>query len=174
MVVAIIGIFVGVTVLSTDLVGRGRVFEQEARRLIAVLTFARDEALLQTRDLGIFVAEDGYHFFSYEYELGEWVPLAVRPFDPRRLDDDMMLALRIDDREVVLDRERDAIPPPPESEELYEEYLEDLPDPQIMILSSGEITPFQLEFQYRPDPFEPGTVLNFAFDGRWEIAQGEL
>jgi len=178
VVVAIIGIFVGVTVLSTDLVGLDRKMEQEARRLVTVLTFARDEALLQSRDFGLYICDDSYHLFAYEYDYEDWVPLESRQleakaYEPRRLEPEIQLMLRMDDTEVLLDPEAQALPPPAAelAEDLFQDYLEELPDPQIFVLTSGEITPFQLIFVNRADPFEPGIVLNVTFDGRFEVGR---
>lgn len=171
VVTAIIGLFVGIVVLSTDLAGFERRLEQEARRLSTLIDFASDEALLQTQDFGLFVCEDSYHFFVYNYEVDDWTPYSARPFEARTLDPEMFALLRIDDREVVLSPSAaDAFPrdwssPPTEDE------LEDMPDPQIVILSSGEVTPFQIEFLRRSQAFDPGVVLNVAFDGESEIEQ---
>jgi general secretion pathway protein H len=168
VVVAIIGIFVGVVVLSTDLVSDERRLEQEARRLDTIVSFAADEALLQTQDFGILICEDSYHFFVYSYDVEDWVPYGVRPFEPRRLDEDMSLALKLEDRDIILETEAEAFDPQ-RSEQLTVEELDDLPDPQIVILSSGEVTPFQVEFLRRSAEFEPGVVLNMAFNGKSEL-----
>ena len=173
VVVAIIGIFVGVAVLSTDLVGFSRRLEQEATRLGNIVSFATEEALLQTRDFGIFVCEDSYHFFVYDYELEDWLPYGVAPFGPRRLEDDMLVFLRIDDREVVLETEAEAFLPQM-TQQLTEDDLDELPDPQIVILSSGEITPFQLEFLRESELTTPGVALNVSFDGRSEVVYDEF
>ena len=173
VVVAIIGIFVGVAVLSTDLVGFNRRLEQEATRLGNIVSFATEEALLQTRDFGIFICEDSYHFFVYDYELEDWLPYGVAPFGPRQLEDDMLVFLRIDDREVVLETEAEAFLPQM-TQQLTEDDLDELPDPQIVILSSGEITPFQLEFLRESELGTPGVALNVSFDGRSEVVYDEF
>jgi general secretion pathway protein H len=172
VVVAIIGIFIGVTVLSTDLVNYERRMEQEAKRLGTILGFASDEALLQSKDFGLLICEDGYHFFIYDYDVGDWVPYAVKPFEARMLDDDMQLALRLDDSDVVL-KTSDAAYPPNWSLPLSDAELEKMPDPQITILSSGEITPFQLEFLRASELYEPGVALNVAFNGEYEVARSD-
>lgn len=168
VVVAIVGIFVGIVVLSTDLVSFDRRLEQEARRLDTIVSFAADEALLQTQDFGIFICEDSYHFYVYSYDVEGWIPYTVRPFEPRRLDEDMSLALKLEDREIVLETEAEAFDPQM-SEQLTEQELDDLPEPQIVILSSGEVTPFQVEFLRRSAEFDPGVVLNMAFNGASEL-----
>lgn len=171
VVVAIIGVFVGVTVLSTDLASFERRLEQEAQRLGTLIGFATDEALLQTQDFGLLVAEDGYHFFIYDYDLDDWVPYVVSPLDEYRLDDDMILSLRIDDAEVRLDTLEEAFPAE-WSLPLDEDELDDMPEPQIALLSSGEITPFQLILLRESAPLEPGIALNVTFNGEFEVVYG--
>jgi len=173
VVVAIIGLFVGAAVLSTDFVSFERKLEQEANRLSTIISFASDEALLQTQDFGIFICDDSYHFFIYSYEVEDWIPYGATPFEPRRFEDDMLVALSIDDREVILETEFAAFPRQM-SQELTEEDLDELPDPQIVILSSGEVTPFRLEFLRESEIFEPGVLLNVAFDGQSEIVHSEF
>jgi general secretion pathway protein H len=173
VVVAIIGIFIGVTVLSTDLVSFERRLEQQANRMGPLVSFATDEALLQSQDFGILICERSYHFFIYDYELEDWIPYAMRPFDAHGLEPDMIMSLTIDDREVILETAEEAFPPewnmPPTEAE-----LERMPDPQILILSSGEITPFRLDFLRESEPLDPGARLDVAFDGEWEVTTGEL
>jgi len=173
VVVAIIGIFVGIAVLSTDLVSFERRLEQEARRLDTIVSFAADEALLQTQDFGVLICNDSYHFFIYSYEVEDWIPYGARPFEPHRLDADMLLALKLEDRDIILESEAEAFDPN-QSEQLTEEELDDLPDPQIVILSSGEITPFQVEFLQRSAEFDPGVVLNMTFNGKSELSYDGL
>jgi len=173
VVVAIIGIFVGVTVLSTDIAGFDRKLEQEADRLGTIVRFVADEALLQSQDFGIFICEDSYHFFVYDYDREDWIPYGVRPFEPRRLEPEMLISLRIEDRDVILEPEADAFVPRID-DGVGEDELDDLPDPQIVVLSSGEITPFQLEFLRRSQRFEPGIVLNVAFNGESEVSRSDL
>lgn len=171
--VAIIGIFVGVTVLSTDLVGFERKLEQEATRLGSLVGFASDEALLQTQDFGILICEDSYHFFVYDYDAADWIPYAVRPFEARTLEPDMLLTLRIDDREVELETAAELFPSAVTGE-LADEDLDEMPDPQIVILSSGEVTPFQLELLRASELDEPGVLLSVAFDGESEVTRSEI
>ena len=170
VVVAIVGIFVGITVLSTDLVSFERRMEQEANRLGTLVDFVVDEALLRTQDFGIYVCEDSYHFFFFNYEIDDWVPYTMRPFEPRRLEDDMVLALKIDDREVILELEAEAFSSRM-ADDSDDEDADEYPEPQIVILSSGEITPFQLAFLRESDVLAPGVELNVAFNGSSEVVR---
>jgi general secretion pathway protein H len=172
VVVAIIGIFVGVTMLSADLVSFERRMEQEARRLGTLLDFVTDEALLQSQDFGLLICEDGYHFFIYNYDVEDWIPYTAKPFEGYLVDQNMLLTLRLDDAEVVLETTADAYPRN-WSLPLAEDELDQMPDPQITILSTGEITPFVIDFLRRTDPLDPGVGLNVAFNGEYEVAFGE-
>ena len=172
VVVAIVGIFVGVTVLSTDLVAFERRLEQQANRLGPLISFATDEALLQSQDFGLLINERSYHFFIFDYELEDWVPYVERPFESHTLESDMVMSLVIDDREVILETAEAAFPRQWEFP-LTEGEVELMPDPQILVLSSGEITPFALEFLRELQPFEPGARLDVAFNGKWEVVVGE-
>jgi len=46
--------------------------EQEARRLQAVLTQAREDAMLEGRDVGLRVDARGYDFLRYDNRVDAW------------------------------------------------------------------------------------------------------
>ena len=172
VVVAIIGIFVGVTVLSTDIVSFDRQLDQQADRLGTLVDLATDEALLQTMDFGILISEDSYHFFVFDYDVEDWVPYDRRPFAAHDLPPDMLLSLTLDDREVILEP-ADELMPEQWSVPPTEEELERMPDPQIVALSSGEVTPFRIQFIRESAPFDPRAVLDVAFNGDYEVTMDE-
>jgi len=155
VVVAIIGIFVGITVLSVDIAGNDRESEQEAFRLKSLIDLLREDALLQGLDYGIHFNRGGYQFYFYDYERRSWLlPADDRLLVPREIPETIELAVVVDDREVKLERAPDL-----ENGETGQ--------PQIMILSSGEMTPFTVEL-YR-DFDGPGFMLTAQFDGDMEI-----
>ena len=145
MVVAIIGILAGAIVLSMAVVGSDRQVEQEALRLRSVIDLLREEALMQSRDYGVLFTETGYRFYVYDYQQSAWLePTDDRLLKEHTLREPLNLSLTLEDRALVLDPDFDAKEP------------EDL-EPQIMILSSGELT-----------PFEAAVYRNFA-DGRFTL-----
>jgi general secretion pathway protein H len=169
VVVTIIGIFIGVAVLSTDLAGFERKLEQEANRLRGLLTLVQEEALLQSRDYGILFTEKSYRFYFYDHAQAAWLlPTDDRLLAPRSLSEEMLMQLRLDELAVLLEDEFDPA--------VFEE-----PEPQVMILSSGEMSPFELDFLR--DDLELGTpgmrrmekaTLIAEFDGTLEISRGTL
>lgn len=131
VVVAIIGILVGAVVLSRFVVGYDRQIEQEAQRLRSIMTLLQEEALMQTRDYGLLFTESGYRFYVYDYrELG-WLEIGNDPIlTAHALAPQLSLELVLDGRDVELERD-------------FEAFEGEDPQPQVMVLASGEITPFE-------------------------------
>lgn len=174
VVVAIIGIFLGVAVLSTDLVSFDQRLEQEARRLATRIRFTSEEALMQSRDFGIVFFEGGYEFRRFENGQ-EWVETGGAGMEGFRLEDDMGMRLSIQDREVPLEPYCELFPCGAQLASMDEEEQSELaPDPAVILFSSGEVIPFELEFFRESAILEPGFLLSVAFDGETEVTRGEL
>lgn len=155
----IIAIFVGMAVLSIGVAGDDRDLRQESFRLKSLLDLAREEALMQSRDFGIFFSATGYRFYIYDYAQLAWVePIGDELFRERSLQDSLSFELVVEGRDIVLpdEFERDALSDPM---------------PQVMILSSGEVTPFEAAVVR---PFADDRVeLRAELDGTIEIASNE-
>lgn len=143
VVVAIIGIMAGALVLSVGIGNEERDQEQEARRLSGLIGLLREEALMQNRDFALELSESGYRFLQYDYLQLRWLPpLNERLFLDYRLPDERLrLELALEGRYVTL-------------EPVFEDAPEDDGDhePQLLILSSGELTPFEIEFRFAQNP----------------------
>jgi general secretion pathway protein H len=169
VVVTIIGVFVGVAVLSTDLASFERKLEQEAMRLRNLLGLVQEESLLQSRDYGVLFTEKTYRFYYYDHERRTWLlPADDRLLAPRELENSMLLELQLDGLNVLL-------------EEDFSQELADDPEPQVILFSSGEVTPFELEVLR--DDYELGifnavetekATLNVEFDGAMQVTRGTL
>jgi general secretion pathway protein H len=171
VVVTIIGIFIGIATLSTDLVNFERKMVQESRRLESLLQLASEDALLQSQDYGLRFFAGGYEFYIFDHASQSWRPIEDDGvFRPRELER-MLLELEVDGRVVELDAEREVLPLPEEddadaADEDSDEDDEPLfPDPQVVIFSSGEFTPFELTILDEAEPFEPGILIDVEFDG---------
>lgn len=163
LVMALIGLImstVSYTVFSSSIEDD---IEKEVQRLQVVTSLASDYAVINQQELGLLIDEEKR---SYEYltlnEENEWEPLLVHKyFELRELPESLFLELNLEglpwqkdeslfdsrifdeqlsvsDEGVEIGNEED-VPPPP---------------PQIMILSSGEITPFELKLKYLGDDDE--------------------
>ena len=157
MVVFIIGLFAGVAVLSLNVVGADRELERETLRLQSLLEALMDEAVLQTRDYGVLFTSNGYRFFVYDYQSLSWLdPVGDEFLRERRLSEPLEMTLFLEDREVVLDT-------------VYEPEIGQQPQPQVMLLASGEITPFEARL-FR-DPTGGRYLLEGTLDGSLEVSR---
>jgi general secretion pathway protein H len=152
VVVALIGIIVGAAVLSWRDLGTDRANErQQTERLKSVLDLVREEAVLQSRDFGVLFTRSTYRFFTYDYGQQAWLPpTGDRLLAEHAIGDRLDLELVVEDREIVLDDELDADD-------------SDRPEPQVLILASGEMTPFEAHIFH--DQVVGEHVLSAAADG---------
>jgi len=135
VVLVIIGIFFGAALLSPGIAESDRAVEQEARRLKNVIDLVREEALMQSRDYGLRFSADGYRFYVYDYEQDAWLePAGDALLAPYALGENLELEIFVEDRDLLLERDEGAE---------RERDGAERPDPQVMLLSSGELTPFE-------------------------------
>ncbi len=134
VVIVIIAILLATALLSTSFTSMERQLEEEGRRFSALIDYAREEAILQTRDLGLQVDEGGYRFLVLDNLTGQWVSA---DFDEvlrqRNFPAGMTGKLWIEGAGFDLGD--------PDSEQPDPGVL-----PQVFILSSGELSPFELVF----------------------------
>jgi general secretion pathway protein H len=104
-----------------------------------VLQQAREEAELQAEDLGIFVAADSYEYLRFEPRRDEWQVIeGDELFAQRELPEGLRFRLRVESREIVM---KPALPNRGDKDENKKW------PPQVMVLSSGEVMPFELEIE---------------------------
>ncbi|MEM9056770.1 MAG: type II secretion system minor pseudopilin GspH [Pseudomonadota bacterium] len=132
VVVLIVSIISAVAVFSLRDTRGDTQIKEEARRIATLLQLASEEAAMQGRDLGVRFRPESYGFLLYEPELQNWVTLDYdRLLREREVPEGIVLTLKLDDVDVEL----------PQAEE------DQLEPPQVLILSSGETTPFELEIE---------------------------
>jgi general secretion pathway protein H len=144
VVLVIIGIMVAMAVLSFGVLGRDRQTEDEARRFWTVLQQAREEAELQVEDFGIFLSQDSYEYLRFDSRKNEWETIDYDElFQQRDLPKGLRFRLRLESREVVL---KPTLPNRGDKDENQRN------PPHIMVLSSGDIMPFELEIEREGAP----------------------
>ena len=132
VVLLIVSIMSGLVIANMPSMTRTADFETEVKRLQLVLELAREEALMQSSEFGFRVnrkrASDAasYSFLIYDDLNQTWSDYAVPPLQSHDLPEDMALFLDVEGEGFSL-------------EESDEEGL-----PPVMLLSSGETTPFDL------------------------------
>lgn len=144
VVLVIIGIMVSMAVLSFGVLGRDRQAEEETRRFWVVLQQAREEAELRVEDLAVFISADSYEWLRFEPRRNEWQLIeSDELFATRELPEGLRFRLRLESREIVMK------PSLPDRGDVDENKKW---PPQVMVLSSGDVMPFELEIEREGAP----------------------
>lgn len=117
-----------------------RAARDEMNRIRELLSFASEEALMEGDEFGLVVEEGAYRVLRFDPTAEAWNEVTDKPMDPHEIPAGMRLDLRLDtgSRAAFSSRPADAVNPVPE----------------ILLSSSGEITPFRLDIHITesPDP----------------------
>ena len=130
VVIVIISILFTFTTLAIRGTSPEELIQTEAQRLDRLLQLALEEAILKGQEYGLEFKPDSYRFLLY-FE-NTWQPLDNDDLlRERQLPQNMEFELEIEQIEVLVEKDSaDA-----------DKKAEEKPDPQVFILSSGEITP---------------------------------
>lgn len=166
VVVTIIGIISAVVVLSLGNLGDDRELQTEARRITSLIEMASDEATLQGRDFGLELLQTGYRFVEFDALTGQWSEVfGDELMRLRQLAQNTEFDLFLEDRRVLLDIDAGDSAQDDDAGDNYlsQDYL-----PHILILSSGDITPFRLEIVRNTDQ----TSVSLGVSANGEISVG--
>lgn len=181
IVMVIIGVLA--TMVSLSISGRAvdDRMQAESRRLEQLLRMASDEAQALGLELGFRYTVQGFEFVTPDAVSGEWKLVEEPTFRRRAIPAPFYLELRIDGRLVK--------PAPPAPAEKKDEEGDDdkkkssaalklgddddkLIEPQVLILSSGEMTAFTLDLRlkdlptyYRVEANAMGEITSQRLDG---------
>lgn len=170
VVMIIIGTVTAVVLLSFGLLGDDRALEEEALRLRSLVELAEDEALMQGREFGLEFTQSGYRFVEYDAIRNQWLEIVGDDLlRPRRLEEGMAFALFLEDRAVELREQPMRIGEDADDEDARDDDDDDDDDyaPHVLIMSSGDITPFGLTIVRDVDDAEVLLAMNEA--GQLEI-----
>lgn len=128
VVLVIIGVVVTFVTLSIGADPQSKALETEARRLLSLVELASEESVLRSNELALKFTESSYEFFTLEN--GQWQAVEDDPqYRKRDLPKGMSMKLTLEEAPSIdLTGDKDKI------------------QPQVFLLSSGEMTPFTLEF----------------------------
>lgn len=126
LVILIIGLMLSSVSLSLP-DSANKQLQQQAARLQAQIHLASQQSVFQNRDIGLLISADSYHFYSFEGE--RWVLLEPQSrFAPRRLPAESQFELQLAGQPINL----------PEAKPINPQ------EPQILFLSDGQMSDFQL------------------------------
>jgi general secretion pathway protein H len=125
VVLTILAVLTGTVMLSFTGAESEQALKGAAERMAMRIELARQHSLTRNREWGVYVEEAEYRFAEFDPEQRVWIEMVQRPFNETDLPDLVGLSLDLEEYDSL---------PFDEEEEL----------PQILIFSSGEITPFTL------------------------------
>jgi general secretion pathway protein H len=138
VVIVIIGSMLSLAVFSMGSAGGGRELRGEAERLAAVMALLLEEATLDNREYGLQLRSDGYRVLAYDEVRGEWAAPAASHDHP--LPSWMRLDLQLEGSALTLQ---------PVASKDDDESAGSKLQPQLLLLSSGELSPFSLQLSDR-------------------------
>lgn len=159
VVIVILASLVGLAVLTAGGPGTSREIRGEAQRLAGMLSLLADEAVLDSREYGLLVGDHGYRVLIHDDTDGRW--LAGRDL-AHQVPDWLRLELQLDGVPLQLTASSRTNTPVGRSEVSEEEAAV---VPQVLLLSSGELSPFRLVFSDRRRP---------AGESAWQVASDGL
>jgi general secretion pathway protein H len=127
LIVMLIISIVGVASLLTISANKNSRLETYAKQLSNLITLAQQQAMLEPAVLGLMIQKQTLTFYEYQQAIdakhkSTWVPLTDTVLKPHRIPKEIELQLRIAEQSVSTQS----------------------PDPQLVISSSGDVTPFHI------------------------------
>jgi len=174
LVLVLLGmISVGVVMTLPSSVGLDKDPDWHAQRFSSLLQFVQDSALISNREMGIEFGEQEYTFAVYDFKEKKWLPLVDNRITgkvelPPTIRGEYLLSGSVwgeigqQDVSSFIDDE-DRIQISGEEEEIKI-------NPQVFIMSSGEVTPFSYQFSYEEDQNKNPILVNVSMSGQIDIS----
>lgn len=146
LVALLMGLVASAVLFTVDSAGPQKKLKRQAQKMAALTELALDQATMTGRDYGLVIGLNEYRFVELFEQ--RWQPL----------DDPLLIEQQLNDAELLMTVDGFAWSPDQvdfSSSALFEEREVDLEldqkerkhIPQVLILSSGELTPFKVEFR---------------------------
>lgn len=136
----IIGVVVGMASVSIYQ-NPAKDLEREATRLQMLLKIVADEAILQGTEFALAFPKDAYQFLAFSPEDRNWSAMKGKQYSVYTLPENITLSFDIDgesvDQEIARQSQKLQITGDPQNNQ-----------PSLLLLSSGEITPFVISFHH--------------------------
>ena len=154
LVMALLAVVVAVVLVNYSGDSRDDKLKQEAYRFQQLFHYAAETALMRQQEWGVLVKPDGYKFLVYLPDEDLWQPVETpASLAWHQLPEQQQLQLELEGLPWQQDSLLGALSAQRERlEHLQTDDEEEAVLPHIFILSSGEITPFELLFQDESQP----------------------
>ena len=156
VVVALAGIIVAGVLLNSSLIDPNKKFITRTEKIAKLIHFAHQQAEISNQNYAISSTTKGYVFLHYQG--GDWTLMNDKPLISKELPEQLKQELSIDTKLV------EPISP---SQIKQKKYV-----PHILMLSSGEMSPFAWSFSDLDNDLE--IILTGAYNGKINIEQKAL
>lgn len=133
VVLIVVGLLASLAVFTLGGSSRQRELENEVRELYLLMQTASEQAVLNNLEMGMRLEEGGYQFVAFQDQTARWKASGERIFQPGAFPDWLVATEYIENDAPRLASKEDR----------------ELPD--VVFFSSGETTPFQIEFTVGSD-----------------------
>jgi general secretion pathway protein H len=160
LVLLLMGLAAGYVMFNAFGASKADLLKSQAQRLQVIVDMASDFAVLNQQQLGVRVEQkDNEYYFVYLDDDDEWQRIEGEDvYAVHTLPEPFTLTLNLDDlpwvvEDQLFDRELfdENLSVSEDGVEIGSDEDKKLPPPQILIMSSGDVTPFTLSFNYNGD-----------------------
>lgn len=145
VVLVVVGLLASLAVMTMGGSSRDREMENEVRELYLLMQTASEQAVLNNTELGLILDDEGYRFVAWEDRSGEWKEPGEPMFRLRGFPEWITVTEYIENDTPRLASEEDRL------------------RPDVVFFSSGETTPFELEFTLGRDDSRMHTITSDGF-----------
>ncbi len=133
VVLVVVSMLVALATFTLGGNSKRRDLDNEAEQVFLLMKTVSEQAVLNNTEFGLVMEEGQYQFLVYDQQNGTWKPSQERMFRQRALPEWLIVTKYIENDAPRLARASDG------------ESDDDQPVPDVVLFSSGETTPFELE-----------------------------
>jgi general secretion pathway protein H len=139
VVLVVVSMLVALATFTLGGNSKRRDLDNEAEQIFLLMQTVSEQAVLNNTEFGLMMEEDQYQFLAYDQQTGTWKPSRERIFRQRALPEWLVVTEYIENNAPRLARESDRVSDRERGRD------DNQPVPDVVLFSSGETTPFELE-----------------------------
>lgn len=147
----------------------------QAQRFATLLQFAEDEALISGNELALVIAKNSYQFAVYDYPKQRWLAARVGEIEEKvELPEPIGLEYSLSDSVwgEINSSDQDSFIEEPERVDIEGDNKLPTLNPQVYVMSSGEVSPFTLVFSEVDNDSEKQSItVSVSMNGAISLAE---
>jgi len=150
VVMVLLGLISSIALTTVGGGNQTRELNNEVNRLHAVLRMAAEESIFSNTEIGVVIESDLYEFLTYDEAEGKWIAAAPHFLRPYPLPEWISLDFQREGKERKLLGSKSGLNSDSDFDSSILE-TETAKKPDLMLLSSGEVTGFTISMQIEDD-----------------------